>query len=108
MQRPHEGTLIQQGTFGRQNRRGYAGRGSRRSAKVGPLRCAAATRATKRGHLMSIGSLSRPGNGLQSKLLWLAVAALGAVSFAILALSRGESVNAAWLVIAAVCTYCIA
>jgi carbon starvation protein len=40
--------------------------------------------------------------------LWLAVAALGAVSLAILALSRGESVNAAWLVIAAVCTYCIA
>ena len=57
---------------------------------------------------MSIGSLSRPGNGLQSKLLWLAVAALGAFSLAILALSRGESVNAAWLVIAAVCTYCIA
>jgi carbon starvation protein len=57
---------------------------------------------------MSIGSLSKPGNGLQSKILWLAVAALGAVSFAILALSRGESVNAAWLVIAAVCTYCIA
>jgi carbon starvation protein len=57
---------------------------------------------------MSIGSLSQPGNGLQSKLLWLGVAALGAFSFAILALSRGESVNAAWLVIAAVCTYAIA
>ena len=57
---------------------------------------------------MTIGSLSRPGNGLQSKLLWLAVAALGAVSLAILALARGETVNAAWLVIAAVCTYCIA
>src|SRR5215471_8055207 len=57
---------------------------------------------------MSIGSLSKPGNGLQSKLLWGAVAVLGAVAFAIIALSRGESVNAAWLVIAAVCTYCIA
>jgi carbon starvation protein len=57
---------------------------------------------------MSIGSFSQPGNGLQSKLLWLGVAALGALSLAILALSRGESVNAAWLVIAAVCTYCIA
>src|SRR3954468_6321702 len=57
---------------------------------------------------MSIGSLSQPGNGLHSKLLWLGVAALGAFSFAILALSRGESVNAAWLVIASVCTYCIA
>ena len=57
---------------------------------------------------MSIGSLSQPGNGLQSKLLWLGVAALGAFALAILALSRGESVNAAWLVIAAVCTYAIA
>ena len=53
---------------------------------------------------MSIRSLSQPGNGLQSKLLWLGVAALGAFSFAILALSRGESVNEAWLFIAAVCT----
>jgi len=48
------------------------------------------------------------GNGIQSKLLWAAVVALGAVSFAIVALSRGESVNAAWLVIAAVCTYFVA
>src|SRR5262245_10582880 len=47
-------------------------------------------------------------NGLQSKLLWAAVAALGAVSLAIVALSRGESVNAAWLVAAAVCVYLVA
>jgi carbon starvation protein len=57
---------------------------------------------------MSTGSLAQRGNGLQSKLLWAAVAVLGAVSFAIVALTRGESVNAAWLVIAAVCTYVIA
>ena len=58
---------------------------------------------------MSIGSLpQQQGSGLQSKLLWVAVAALGAVSFAIIALTRGESVNAAWLVIASVCTYVIA
>ena len=48
------------------------------------------------------------GNGIQSKLLWAAVVALGAVSFAIIALTRGESVNAAWLVIASVCTYFVA
>ena len=30
------------------------------------------------------------GNGIQSKLLWAAVIALGAVSFAIVALTRGE------------------
>jgi carbon starvation protein len=41
-------------------------------------------------------------------LLWGLVAVLGAVSFGIVALSRGESVNAAWLVIAAVCIYFIA
>jgi len=55
-----------------------------------------------------MSSLAIKGNGLQSKLLWAAVIALGAVSFGIVALSRGESVNAAWLVIAAVCIYLIA
>ncbi len=45
---------------------------------------------------------------LQAKLLWAAVAVLGAISFAVVALTRGESVNAAWLVVASVCTYVIA
>ena len=49
-----------------------------------------------------------PHGGIQNKLLWIGIAALGAVSFGIVALSRGESVNAAWLVIAAVCIYFIA
>src|SRR6516162_8552807 len=44
----------------------------------------------------------------QTKLLWVAVALLGAVAFAIVALNRGEAVNAAWLVTAAVCIYFIA
>src|SRR5271165_5956059 len=48
------------------------------------------------------------GNDIQTKLLWGAIAALGAVSLGIVALSRGEPVNAAWLVIAAVCVYFIA
>ena len=48
------------------------------------------------------------GNGIQSKLLWAAVVALGAVSFAVIALARGEPVNAAWLVVASVCIYFIA
>jgi len=47
------------------------------------------------------------GNGIQTKLLWAAIAVLGAVSLAIIALSRGEPVNAAWLVIASVCVYFI-
>src|SRR5262249_8896350 len=47
-------------------------------------------------------------NGIQNKLLWAAVIALGTVSFGIVALSRGETINAAWLVIAALCIYFIA
>ena len=45
---------------------------------------------------------------LQAKLTWAAVAVIGAISFAIVALARGEPVNAAWLVIASVCIYVIA
>jgi carbon starvation protein len=41
------------------------------------------------------------------KFLWAAIIVLGAVSFGIVALTRGEPVNAAWLVIAAVCIYII-
>jgi carbon starvation protein len=48
------------------------------------------------------------GNGVQTKLLWGGIIALGAVSFGIVALSRGETVNAAWLVIASTCIYFIA
>jgi hypothetical protein len=44
----------------------------------------------------------------QTKALWVAIALLGAVSFGIVALNRGEAVNAAWLVVAAVCVYFIA
>jgi len=43
-----------------------------------------------------------------SYLIWAGISALGAAGFAILALSRGESVNALWLLVAAVCTYSIA
>jgi len=38
---------------------------------------------------------------------WLATAVLGAGALATVALSRGETVNAAWLLTAAVCTYVI-
>ncbi len=39
------------------------------------------------------------------KLVWVAIAALGAFCLAGIALKRGESINSAWLVVAAVCTY---
>jgi len=53
-------------------------------------------------------TLAAGWNGTQNKLLWAGIAALGAASFGVVALSRGETINAAWLVIAAVCVYYIA
>ena len=47
-------------------------------------------------------------NKLVSLLLWPAIAIIGAFSFAALALGRGESVNAVWLVTAALSVYLIA
>src|SRR6185437_3062829 len=40
--------------------------------------------------------------------IWALIAVLGAAAFARLALSRGETVNAAWLLTAALCTYAVA
>ncbi len=50
----------------------------------------------------------QPKLSITSKIVWLLVAVLGAVSFGILAISRGEHVNAVWLVLAAICVYSIA
>jgi len=55
-----------------------------------------------------MSALVAKAEGLQTKLLWAAIAVLGAASLAIVALTRGEPINAAWLVIAAVCVYLIA
>ena len=51
---------------------------------------------------------ARSDNPLLNKLIWVALVILGTISFAVIALSRGETINAAWLVSAAVCTYFIA
>ncbi len=40
-------------------------------------------------------------------LIWIAVAASGAVSVSVIALRRGESINAMWLVVAAGCCYAL-
>jgi carbon starvation protein len=42
------------------------------------------------------------------KMGWVAVAVLGAIALGIVALSRGEPINAVWLVAAAACVYLIA
>src|SRR5688572_10648614 len=44
---------------------------------------------------------------LLSILIWAGIAALGAAGFGVLALKRGETISAAWLLIAAVCTYMV-
>lgn len=45
---------------------------------------------------------------LSKRLGWLAVALVGAVAWAVLALHRGETISAAWVVLAAVGTYLVA
>jgi carbon starvation protein len=45
---------------------------------------------------------------LKSILIWGVITALGAAGFAVMALNRGESINAIWLLTAAVCIYAIA
>jgi len=40
-------------------------------------------------------------------LIWLAVALLGALALATIALHRGEQINAMWLVVAAACSYAL-
>jgi carbon starvation protein len=45
---------------------------------------------------------------LRTIVIWTLVSLLGAASFAVLALSRGEVVNAVWLLTAALCTYAVA
>jgi len=47
--------------------------------------------------------MSRPA----SILVWGAISLLGAAAFGVLALARGETISAAWLLIAAVCTYAV-
>ena len=45
---------------------------------------------------------------VRSIAIWTAVGLLGAIAWGILALSRGEDINAVWLLFAAVCSYAIA
>jgi carbon starvation protein len=55
--------------------------------------------------------MSSPGSisfAIKHKLLWAGIIALGTIALSMIALSRGEPVNAAWLVIAAACIYFIA
>jgi len=50
---------------------------------------------------------SSPLKSILRMALWVAIAALGAVSVATVALRRGEPINALWLVTAALCSYAL-
>src|SRR3982751_1086513 len=50
---------------------------------------------------------ARPGMRVVAALGWLLVALAGAGALGVLALRRGEHVSAAWLLVAALCTYAI-
>lgn len=45
---------------------------------------------------------------LKSILLWGVIVAVGASAFGVIALSQGETINAVWLLVAAVCVYAVA
>ena len=45
---------------------------------------------------------------LKTALIFGAIAILGAVSLAVIALHQGESISAVWIVVAALCVYAIA
>jgi len=47
-------------------------------------------------------------NKVVAAVLWIVVAALGAAGFAVIATSRGETISAAWILVAGVCTYLVA
>jgi carbon starvation protein len=47
-------------------------------------------------------------NKAVAAVLWVVVAALGAAGFGVIALSRGETISAAWILVAGVCTYLVA
>src|SRR6187399_3586043 len=61
---------------------------------------------------MTITTTGRAGAETRSTVLslvaWTGVAVLGGGAFGVLALARGETISAAWLVVAAVCSYLVA
>ncbi|MEU1208029.1 carbon starvation CstA family protein [Nocardia sp. NPDC005825] len=58
--------------------------------------------------LPPVGVVDRTPMTTAKKGIFLAIAVVGAIAWAILAFMRGENVNAVWIVIAALCTYVLA
>src|ERR671936_83680 len=65
--------------------------------------------AARRRNDMTATSPSTTGRWTPGRIaVWIAIAVVGAIAWGILALARGESINAAWLIVAALCSYAIA
>jgi carbon starvation protein len=56
----------------------------------------------------SAGPASGGGRSMKSVVVWTAVAVVGAVCWGVLAIARGETISALWLLFAALCSYAIA
>jgi carbon starvation protein len=57
--------------------------------------------------LPPVAIIDRSPIGTKHKIFFGVIAVLGAVAWAVIAFARGETVNAVWLVVAAICTYVI-
>ncbi|ORW32804.1 carbon starvation protein CstA [Mycobacterium paraense] len=58
-------------------------------------------------HLPPVAIIDRSPITTRHKIAFAVIAVVGAVAWAIIALVRGETVNAVWFVVAAICTYII-
>ncbi|OBG37793.1 carbon starvation CstA family protein [Mycobacterium sp. E3198] len=58
-------------------------------------------------HLPPVAIVDRSPITTRHKIVFAVIAVVGAVAWAIIALARGETVNAVWFVVAAICTYVI-
>ncbi|OBH03614.1 carbon starvation protein CstA [Mycobacterium sp. E2699] len=59
-------------------------------------------------HLPPVAIIDRSPITTRHKIVFAVIALVGAVAWAIIAFARGETVNAVWFVVAAICTYIIA
>ncbi|QIS15472.1 carbon starvation CstA family protein [Nocardia arthritidis] len=58
--------------------------------------------------LPPVGVVDRSTLTPAKKGIFLAIGVIGAIAWAVLAIARGENVNAVWIVVAAICTYVLA
>src|SRR5579885_702451 len=72
---------------------------TRCARRTGARRPACCARCPRSDNLVSMTFLWR--------IMWAAVACLGAVCLGAIAIERGEPVNSVWLVLAAICSYLI-